>query len=74
MAKIPKEILEKKAPTRAQRISASRSPINPIPILGKTSINGRVVTFKDGTTKTFETRESAWAIFKRERKDNGETY
>lgn len=74
MAKIPKEILEKKVLTRAQRISMSRSPINPIPMLGKTSINAKCVTYKDGTRKSFETREAAWKEFKRERKDNGETY
>lgn len=74
MAKIPKEILEKKELTKAQRISMSRSPINPIPMLGKTSINGRVVTYADGTTQTFETLATAWEVFKRERKANGESY
>jgi hypothetical protein len=74
MAKIPKEILEKKVPTMAQKLSMSRSPVNPTPIIGKTLISGNRVQYSDGTYETFSTREAAYQTFKRERKNNGETY
>lgn len=74
MAKIPKEVLEKKVLSKAQKLSMSRSPVDPTPILGMTCISGKRVQYIDGTFKTFATREAAYQEFKRERKNNGETY